>query len=152
MDVDTIRFRPWSPLYCRPRTLVSRRRRSDAVRAGREPKLAAWHFAPLRTAKSLTIQRTREGSMRGVRTGGAHDHSVDCPSPSMPLVYVSCLQTTRPDGWCDIRGGKVLMCALAAGQGCALRLLRRLPCSACFAVCCGCACPDALALLLAVFV
>ena len=29
------------------------------------------------------------GWMRGVRTGGAHDHSANCPSPSMPLVYVS---------------------------------------------------------------
>ena len=27
--------------------------------------------------------------MRGVRTGGAHDYKVDCPSPSIPLVYVS---------------------------------------------------------------
>ena len=27
--------------------------------------------------------------MRGVRTGGSHDYKVDCPSPSMPLVYVS---------------------------------------------------------------
>ena len=25
--------------------------------------------------------------MPGGRTGGAHDHSVDCPSPSMPLLY-----------------------------------------------------------------
>ena len=38
------------------------------------------------------------------------------------------------------------------GQGSRLRLLGRLPCSACFAVCCGCACLVALALLLAVFV
>ena len=30
--------------------------------------------------------------MRGVRTGGAHDHKVDCPSLSTPLVYVSRLQ------------------------------------------------------------
>ena len=27
--------------------------------------------------------------MRGVRSGGAHDFRVNCPSPSMPLVYVS---------------------------------------------------------------
>ena len=27
--------------------------------------------------------------MRGVRTGGAHDYKVDCPSPSITLVYVS---------------------------------------------------------------
>ena len=25
--------------------------------------------------------------MPGVGTGGAHDHKVDCPSPSMPLLY-----------------------------------------------------------------
>ena len=25
--------------------------------------------------------------MRGVRTVEAHDHKVDCPSPSMPLLY-----------------------------------------------------------------
>ena len=30
-----------------------------------------------------------DGRMRGVRTGGAHDYEVDCPSPSMPLIYVS---------------------------------------------------------------
>ena len=112
-----IRFRPWSPLYCRSRTLVSRRRRSDAVRAGREPKLTAWHFTPLRTAKSITIQRTREGSMRGVRTGGAHDHSVDCPSPSMPLVYVSRLQTTRPDG---ARGGRMRRVTTGRAHDCSV--------------------------------
>ena len=27
--------------------------------------------------------------MRGVRTGGAHDYKVDCPSPSITRVYVS---------------------------------------------------------------
>ena len=27
--------------------------------------------------------------MQGVRTGRAHDYKVDCPSPSMPLVYAS---------------------------------------------------------------
>ena len=42
--------------------------------------------------------------------------------------------------------------AEAVGQGRRLRLLGRLPCSACLAVCCDCACPVALALLLAVFV
>ena len=25
--------------------------------------------------------------MPGGKTGGAHDHSVDCPSPSIPLLY-----------------------------------------------------------------
>ena len=38
------------------------------------------------------------------------------------------------------------------GRGGRLRLLCCLLCSACFAVCCYCACPVALALLLAVFV
>ena len=42
--------------------------------------------------------------------------------------------------------------AEAVGQGRRLRLLGRLPCSACLAVCCGYVCPVALALLLAVFV
>ena len=42
--------------------------------------------------------------------------------------------------------------AEAVGQGRRLRLLGRLPCSACFAVCCVCVCSVALALLLAVFV
>ena len=28
-----------------------------------------------------------EGRMPGVGAGGAHDYSVDCPSPSMPLLY-----------------------------------------------------------------
>ena len=62
-----------------------------------------------------------------------------------------------------------LRSALAVGRRCRLRLLGRLPCSACFAVCCVtgcvwlclpcgaciaacCVCPVALALLLAVFV
>ena len=71
---------------------MPRRRRSDVVHTGQDAKLNAWPFMPLRTAKSLTTQRTREGWMRRVRTGGAHDCSVDCPSPSMPLVYVSRLQ------------------------------------------------------------
>ena len=26
--------------------------------------------------------------MRGVKTGGAHDHKVDCPSQLRPFVYV----------------------------------------------------------------
>ena len=39
----------------------------------------------------------------------------------------------------------------AVGQGRRLRLLGRLPGSACLAVCCDCVCPVALALLLAVF-
>ena len=47
-----------------------------------------------------------------------------------------CVQVTPPRRGC--------------AEGRELRWLGRLPCSACFAVCCDCVCPVALALLLAV--
>ena len=67
--------------------IMPRRRRSGVVHAGQDAKLVTISITPLRDAKPLIVQRTREERIRGVRTGGAHDHKVDCPSPSMPLVY-----------------------------------------------------------------
>ena len=66
---------------------------------GQAAKLVAISFTPLRDAKPLTVQRARGGAdARGDGQGGRMTTSVDCPSPSGPLVYVSRLQTARPDG------------------------------------------------------
>ena len=111
---------------------MSRRRRSEVVHASQGATLVAISFTPLRDVKPLTVQRAREGRMRGVRTGGAHDYKVDCPSPSITLVYVSrsLFEVPRGGRWLDVsRAG-------LGGEGCG-----------CWAVC-----PVALALLFAVTV
>ena len=65
---------------------MPRRRRSDVAHTGQDAKLVAISFTSLRDAKPPAVQRARarEGRMREVRTGGAHDYykKVDCPSPS----------------------------------------------------------------------
>ena len=53
---------------------------------------------------------------------------MDCPSPSMPLVYVSCVPRRRLACFLCLPGaGKRLVCVLEVGRGSRLRLLGCLP-------------------------
>ena len=131
------------------------------------------HTPPLMTASPSPMARLHHAHANGNEARDTNEVAADGPNHSTAQLWVggrilrNCMACRLPGegsvtalfvhctylrGLPLVRPSPAAQAALAVGRGSGLRLLCCLLCSACFAVCCYCACFVALALLTAFIV